>query len=181
MRCGPPRIPSDIDTVIGVRAGIAPPQMCNGLTIPIVAFDQLYSFDRSSLLQALPRPEYLSQDDDDEQWQATANDLLDRVMQMTDNAGATAEHRALNYLCTRYPAIFERVAVAERNNASLTAVDVRPSPVGGHRAIVDVIFSFTDRRTDVVDSWSTRVDVTEIFPFLVKKLSPYYERAGGAA
>jgi hypothetical protein len=27
-------------------------------------------------------------------------------MQLTDNAGATDEHRALNYLAMRYPAIY---------------------------------------------------------------------------
>ena len=31
-------------------------------------------------------------------------------MQMTDNAGATDEHRALNYLAMRYPAIYAKAA-----------------------------------------------------------------------
>ena len=34
--------PNDIDVVIGMRGPIAPPEMCNGLMIPIVAFDQIY-------------------------------------------------------------------------------------------------------------------------------------------
>jgi hypothetical protein len=38
--------PVDMDVVIGARGPIAPPEMCNGLMIPIVAFDQIYSFDR---------------------------------------------------------------------------------------------------------------------------------------
>src|SRR6476646_31195 len=33
--------PSDIDVVIGLRGPIVPPQMCNGLMVPIVAFDQI--------------------------------------------------------------------------------------------------------------------------------------------
>jgi len=44
------------------------------------------------------------------------------------------------------------------------------------RKIVDVIFSFTDRKTDVTEKYFVRVDVTEEFPFLVTKLSPYYDR-----
>ena len=36
--------PTDVDVVIGVRGPIAPPELCNGLMIPIVAFDQIYSF-----------------------------------------------------------------------------------------------------------------------------------------
>jgi PatG Domain len=39
--------PNDIDVVIGTRAGIASPDMCNGLLVPIVVFDQIYSFDRA--------------------------------------------------------------------------------------------------------------------------------------
>jgi len=41
---------------------------------------------------------------------------------------------------------------------------------------VDVIFSFTDRKTDVTEKYFTRVDVSEEFPFLVTKMSPYYDR-----
>jgi hypothetical protein len=41
---------------------------------------------------------------------------------------------------------------------------------------MDVIFSYTNRETNVVDKYSARVDVTEEFPFLVSPLSPYYER-----
>ena len=37
----PAPTPNDIDIVIGLRGPIAPPQMCNGLMVPIVLFDQL--------------------------------------------------------------------------------------------------------------------------------------------
>ena len=143
--------------------------------VPIVAFDQLYSFDRDELLAAIPRPEKLSKDQE-EQFQATAGELFDRIMQMADNAGATDEHRALNYLAVRYPAIYARSAEAHGGESALTAVDVRPSRLSNSRKIVDVIFSYTHRRTDVTDKYFTRVDVTEEFPFLVTKLTPYYDR-----
>jgi len=42
--------------------------------------------------------------------------------------------------------------------------------------VVDVIFSYTNRNTDVTDKSFCRVGVTEEFPFLVTKLSPYYDR-----
>jgi hypothetical protein len=44
------------------------------------------------------------------------------------------------------------------------------------RKIVDVIFAFTNRSTDVTEKFFVRVDVTEEFPFLVTKMSPYYDR-----
>lgn len=164
--------PMDLDAIIGVRGPIAPPEMCNGLMVPIVAFDNLYSFDRDSLLESIPRPEHITED----QFKATAEELLDRIMLMSDNAGATDEDRALNYLAVRYPAIYARTAEEFQRDASLTAVEVRTSPLSGARKIVDVIFSYTNRNTDVVDKFSIRVDVTEEFPFLVTKLSPYFDR-----
>jgi hypothetical protein len=95
---------------------------------------------------------------------------------MTDNAGATDEHRALNYLTVRCPAIYTAVAEAFHRNCSRTAVDVRPSAPSGVRNIVDVIFSFTNRTTVVVEKQFLRVDLTEEYPFLVTRLSPYYDR-----
>ena len=164
--------PGDVDLVVGMRGPLAPPDMCNGLVVPIVAFDQLYSFDRDSLVGSIPRPERVAA----ERFREAAGEVFDRLMQMTDNAGATDEHRALNYLTVRYPAIYAAVAQAQGRNCSLTAVDVRPSPLSGVRNIVEVIFSFTDRATDVIEKQYLRVDVTEEFPFLVTKLSPYYDR-----
>ena len=91
--------PNDIDVVIGMRGPIAPPEMCNGLMVPIVAFDQIYSFDRDALIKAIPKPEKTTA----AQFGPAAEELFDRIMQLTDNAGATDEHRALNYLAMRYP------------------------------------------------------------------------------
>lgn len=41
---------------------------------------------------------------------------------------------------------------------------------------VYVIFSHANHTTDVTEKFFTRVDATEEFPFLVTKLSPYYDR-----
>jgi hypothetical protein len=101
----------------------------------------------------------------------------DRIMEVADNAGVTDEHRALNYLAVRYPAIYERTMQAHSAESSLAAVEVRPSRLGGStRKIADVVFSYTHRRTDVTEKYFVRVDVTEELPFLVTKLSPFYER-----
>ena len=50
---------------------------------------------------------------------------------MTDNAGATDSHRALNYLAMRYPGIYARASEQFARDSSLTAVDVLPSPLSG--------------------------------------------------
>lgn len=155
-----------------MRGSIAPPELCNGLMLPIVVFDQIYSFDRSALIQNIPRPEIIAS----EQFISAAEELFDRIMQLADNAGATDEHRALNYLVVRYPAIYAMAAEAYGRSCSLTAVEVRPSRLNSTRKIVDVIFAFTNRSTDVTEKYFVRVDVTEEFPFLVTKMSPYYDR-----
>lgn len=161
----------DLDCVVGVRGPIAPPEMC-GLTIPIVVFDALYSFDRNALVKNIPRPADMTE----KQFSPAAEEVFDRVMQITDNAGATDEHRALNYLALRYPAIYAQAAAAFSQNKALTAVNVARSPLSGTRSMVDVILSFTERSTDVTEKQAVRVDVTEEFPFLAKKLSPFYDR-----
>lgn len=162
---------NDIDIVIGVRGPLAPPDMCNGLVVPIVAFDQIYSFDRAALIKSIPRPDKTSA----AQFGPVADQVLDQILQLTDNAGNTDEHRALNYLAVRYPAIYANAADAFSRDFSLTGVEVRPSTLSGTRRIVEVIFSQTNRKTDFTERQFVRVDVTEEFPFLVTKLSPYYQ------
>jgi hypothetical protein len=164
--------PLDLDVVIGVRGPVAPPEFCNGLMVPIVVFDQLYSFDRDALIEAIPRPEKSAED----QVEAAAGEVLDRILQMTDNAGATDDHRALNYLAVRYPGVYAKAAEEFARDFSLSGVEVRQSTLSSTRNVVDVIFSFTNRNTDFTEKFSVRVDVTEEFPFLVTKLSPYYDR-----
>ena len=164
--------PSDVDIIIGMQGPIAQPELCNGLMVPIVMFDQIYSFDRSTLIQNIPRPETIPA----KQFTQTCEELFDRILQLADNAGATDEHRALNYLVVRYPAIYATSAEAYGRSCSLTAVEVRPSRLNGTRKIVNVIFAFTNRSTDVTEKYFVRVDGTEEFPFLATKMSPYYDR-----
>lgn len=163
--------PTDIDAVIGRRGPMAPPGLSGGLTVPLVMFDQIYSFDIDSLINAIPRPEGVSKD----RFDAVAEELFSRIQQLADNTGASDEHRALNYLTLRYSAIYAHAAELFGRNRSLTEVMARPSRLSGARKIVDVIFSFTHRETDIKERHLARVDVTEEFPFLVTKLSPYYE------
>jgi hypothetical protein len=82
----------------------------------------------------------------------------------------------VNYLAIRYPSLYATAADALDRNFALSGVEVRPSRLSGVRNVVDVVFSFRNRATDVAEAYFVRVDVTEEFPFLVTKMSPYYER-----
>lgn len=165
-----PRL-NDVDVVIGVRGPISSLEMCNGLALPIVSLDQIYSFDIETLIKSLPRPEKIPA----KEFASTAEDLFIEIKQMTDNSGATDEHRALNYLSIRYPAIYSKTTEMFFQDCSLTSIEVKPSPISTVRNIVDVVFSYTNRNTDVVEKYFVRVDVTENFPFLVTKMSPYFD------
>jgi hypothetical protein len=169
LRNAPTR--NDFDLVIGVKGPIASPEMCNGLMIPIVTFDQIYSFNKDELIKSIPKPENVQA----KKFSDTASELLDRVMQMADNAGATDEHRALNYLAVRYDAIYANTAELHGRDFSLTSIEVRPSRLSGVRKIVDVIFSYTNRNTAVVEKYFVRVGIDK-YPSLVGPMSPYYDR-----
>ena len=165
----------DLDVIVGVQSGIAPPHMCNGLTLPIVVFDQLYSFDRDSLIESIPKPDSVAQKDLAE-FHSLAGVLFEALTQIADNAGATDEHRAINYLMVRYPRLYSAVTEQSQRNFSFIGVEVLPSGLSDVRSIVDVVFSFRHRESDVVEKQYVRVDVSDEFPFLVTKMSPYYAR-----
>jgi hypothetical protein len=78
--------------------------------------------------------------------------LFSRVTQTAANAGHMDMHRALDHFA------------------------LRPSALSATRRIVDVGFSFTNRATDAVETFSTRVDTTKQFPFPVTEMSPFDDR-----
>ena len=162
----------DINVIIGRKRQIAPPEMCNGLMVPIVIVDQIYSFDRDTLMKAIPKRKGVS----DDQFRKTTDALFNHIIQIADNAGAIDEHRALNYLAVRYDEIYHRTQLMQDENYSFTAVEVRPSRLSGIQKIVDVIFSYENRANRAVQKWFCRVDVTSEWPFLVSPMQEYFER-----
>jgi PatG C-terminal len=164
----------DIDIIIGVRGPIAPPEICNGLGLPIVIFDQLYYFDRPALIKSLPRPPKAKP----REFESTAEGVLRRIQQLTDNHGATDEHRAVNYLAVRSPEIYANASQRLDEGYWLTAIDVVPSRLSGSRGrkVLDVIFTYTNTTSRIVRKWFVRVDVTGEFPFIVTPLQEYFDR-----
>src|SRR5262249_51866496 len=135
------------------------------------AFDKIYSFDRNTLIKAIPRPEKTSA----KEFDAKAAEVFHAMTQMRENAGASDADRAVNYLAVRYSRIYEAAAEAFGRNQSLSAIDARRPTLSGTRTLFDVIFAFRNRTTDVFEKQAVRVDVTDEFPFLAKPLSPYYD------
>src|SRR5262249_10566226 len=84
--------PADLHVVIGLLEPMAPPGLCNGLGLPVVAFDQIYAFDAASLVRSLPKPDNI----EERLFRSSAEELFERIVQIADNTGAFDEHRALN-------------------------------------------------------------------------------------
>lgn len=164
----PNRSKDNLDLAIGMLGPVVPPEACNGLRVPMLAFDQLYSFNRQSLLGSIPRPKKNSA----EEFGPMAEEVLDRILQITGNAGASDGDRACNYLAVRCSEIYQTAAEQFAQNASLTSVDVYPSPIGGGRVVVE--FAYTNRTTELVEKFCVRVNVEGEFPYLENKLSRCY-------
>ncbi|MGX1274807.1 cyanobactin maturation protease PatG family protein [Streptomyces phaeoluteigriseus] len=164
--------PWDLDVVIGRRGPVAPPELCNGLTVPVVVFEQIYSFDSGELIRAVERPDEIPAKD----FETASRKLLDRLLQIGDNSGTTDEHRAINYAAVRNEKIYQQTIREYARGFRLSAVDVYPSRLSGSRKILDIVFSYTSRKTDVTEKSFLRIDVTEMFPFTRTNWSPYYDR-----
>ncbi len=164
--------PADVDVIIGRRGTASPGDPCAGLMLPTVQVSQIYTFDRPELIAELRRPENVGE----EQFESAAAEMLDRILELADNSGMGPASRAVNFLAVRYAEIYTLAVDRYAADQALTAIDVRPAPSRGGRTIVHVVFSYTDRRTDVTEKYAVDVDVTGQFPFLHhRKLSRYIE------
>jgi hypothetical protein len=166
--------PGDLDLVVGVRGSLAPPELCNGLVLPIVPFSQLYSFDRKSLIKSIPRPDGVQA----KEFEAAAAEMVDVILRMTDNAGATAEHRALNWVAVRGgAAVYAQAAEQHRRDFGLVSLETRLSDLSGTRQIVDVVLTYRNRSSGYVEKSILRVDTTELFPFAHSDLTGYVDHS----
>lgn len=164
----------DTDVVVGSLGPVAPPEMCNGLSLPMVLVDRIWSFTKPELMGALTKPAKSKMTDDE--FRQSSDDVFDRIQQLADNVGATDEHRALNYLAVRYQQIYTQTSDMLERDFALSRVEVTPSRLSLSRKLVNVIFTYTNRKTDVEEKYRVRVDVTEKYPYLEKGITQYYDR-----
>ena len=98
-------------------------------------------------------------------------------MQSADNFGETDEWRALNYLAVRNSAVYHLYAEKVGSGKyRLDSVKVARSRLSGEKRIVDPVFSYIEKATGVAEKYFTRVDVTYLFPMLVRQVDRYFDR-----
>jgi hypothetical protein len=173
LRAAPSRL--DLDLVLGERGPLSDPGTSGGLQLPMVRVDVIRSFTEDELIGAVPAPEGADKKEKDA-FRASARAAFQQIQQLADNAGDASDHRALNFLAVQAPSLYASVARAEAQDESLSSITSRVSRLSGSREVVDVIFAYVNRRTDVMRKEFIRVDVTEKFPFLVTKMAPYFDR-----
>lgn len=102
--------------------------------------------------------------------------IIDLYLSLANNNGVTDEERALNYLLTYgydfYDRMYRQRSDINHQTIHLVSVDARIH-YAGERTLVYVVFNFQDSKTSTVESWYSTVDVTDRFPFLVRKFEPY--------
>jgi hypothetical protein len=173
--------------VVGRLGPMAPPQACGGVLVPVLLCDQIYTFRLGEWQAALTTGLQAALDErkiDQEQFGEAAKGLFRRIVQSTENVGATDVHRALNYLVMQHPGIF-LLAAEKRDRHQLDRIDTRLVQGPSARRQVAVILSFVERSTGVVERYFTRVDITEEWPFVSDAeggrgaigLSPYLENS----
>jgi PatG Domain/TIR domain len=154
-----------MDCVIGIQDADAE---CGAPAIPTVIFDQLYSIDTASFIEAIPRTTRLSKP----RFTAVAEELLSTMINAAWSGCGTDVDRALIYLAMRYPAIYNAAADAALLGRRLTAVEVSLLPLSDEgRKIVNVSLSFAGATPKESATYVIGVDVTGKYPFLTSKLS----------
>jgi hypothetical protein len=180
--------------VIGTLGPPAPPEVCNGLQLPVVACSQVFSFTGQAFVNSIaaevkgdpgllnditgfvnslpPGPVPTTVDS----WITGAATTAFGVLSLlSDNLGQTDEHRAVNYLTFKSMTLYKKEIVMEMQGLRLNSVSIRPDALAGDRSIQDVILLYASTTTTEVQRYFTRVDVTGQFPFLLNDLAPFYD------
>jgi hypothetical protein len=159
------------DVVYHVVTGTQEP-LAGGVLKWIVC-NRIFNFKAKEFAANVPKPQGAGAD-----FEQSVLDLFDKLQQFTSSPGETVAERAINYVALQYPDIYALAwqlmnPTSGGNPQSFSELDTAKPAMTDGRDLVDLVFSFTDRKTGVVDRYFTTVDVTGQFPFLVNKLQSY--------
>ncbi|MFE1437270.1 hypothetical protein [Streptomyces sp. NPDC058739] len=169
----PVRDHRDLAVVVGRLGPVVPPGACQGLSVPEVSVLKVWAFDRKELIGAIERPEDVSK----KEFGRGATETLDRMLQLSDNAGTLPTARAVNFLTVRSQEIYQTSHRKREAGYILSGVEAGPSRLSTRsQTVVTVVFSYTHRQTNVVEKCFARVGVTGPFPYLVTAFQSYCNR-----
>jgi hypothetical protein len=178
----------DLDLAVGSSA-LLPVEMAPGVTAPVLGVDQLCAFERDKLIDWFTPPREAEPPrrrrgaaaatpppDEPGPSEADLMRFFRMLVQSADNFGDTDEWRALNYLAVRYKPIYSRYASMMASNYDLESIKVSASRLRRDRHIVDPVFAFRHRESNVVQKYFVRVDASHLYPMIVTHLTEYFDR-----
>lgn len=163
------------DLIIGIRGPAAPPNVCNGLQLPIVVCDQVFSFTYNQFINSILQHSGSDNGGKPSIDQTAATNAFDVLNQLSGNSGATDEYRAINYLTYKSLDVYVKEAEMEAINYTLTSVTAQPSQLSQSRSMIDVIFTYTSQAGMGSQQYFARVDVTGEFPFLMTSIARFFD------
>ena len=168
-----PRPHFTFDVIVGQLGPLAPAEMCNGLQLPILLCDEMYTFTYNEVVEtvkdALPRGATTDQ----------IVEMLKMAFPLFANGGQTDAQRAVNFLITRYMAVYTTAWMMmfteqDGQKYSFVGVNTQPSVVQGTDRVIDVIFTFRGEKNYDMVRWYTSVAVQGEFPYILTNMSRYY-------
>jgi hypothetical protein len=151
---------TELSAVIGTLGPVADASVCNGLTVPYLIFDMIYSFDKATLIAELPLPEGA----DEAEFRKAAADIFNQVAQLIPTGRGM--ERAVAYLTMRDPLFFHNIWNGFKRGAQLTSIETKPAPVNSTQNLVDVSVTMTDRSTGVQSCVYARVALASKLPYV---------------
>jgi hypothetical protein len=157
-----------LTAIIGEKGPISTPEMCNGLELPIIICEKVFSYSINSILDNIVNDKISYQQ---------AQYIFSRMIPLVDNTGDTDAFRAINFLSLNYYEIYRNIYTAEELNNDpdvvvyFTGVQSHPSLVQGDSKLIDIIYSYSKSSEQI--KYVCRVDISGMYPFLVNPIVPY--------
>ncbi|MBF0276001.1 MAG: hypothetical protein HQK84_12295 [Nitrospinae bacterium] len=152
------------DTIVGKLGPMAPPEMCNGRTLPLLKAYRLENETVTDFVSFMNAETKLDT--------ALLTNLFLNLITLIDNDGSSDEHRAVNSLVFNSVDLYRLLGDTLPNSSSNTQIfpfkGVTAKSVDGSdgRKKVEVVFQYENPVTSAQEYLNGQVDVTDMFPFV---------------
>ena len=157
-----------LTALVGEKGSIAPPEMCNGLELPVITCHKILSYSVKNILDNIVSSKISYQQ---------AQYIFSRMIPLVDNTGDNDGFRAINYLALNYYDIYSNIYTADELSdnpnelAYFRGVQTLPSLVQGDSKLIDVVFAYSKGSEQF--KYVCKVNISGMYPFLVNPIVPY--------
>ncbi len=159
-----------LDAVIGTNVGMPRQGLRGAPLLPVVRVHQIYTFTKEHLIKGIPG----DKKSHTKEFNASAHEVLNRILAFTENLGNTDCDRAKNWIALRSPYLYKIVAECHGRDLELARIECRPHPLSGARNLVDLLLRFESRGKEFGEKYRVILDMTDALPFQVSPFERYY-------